>query len=96
MEAHHQLTTNSGIPLADGSSYRRLVGQLIYLTITRPDLSYPVHILSQFMANPTDKHWNAALKLVKYIKASPGQGILLSANSPMSLTLYLMLNGLPV
>lgn len=88
MESKLSLSTTSGFPLADGTSYRRLVGQLIYLTITRPDLTYPVHILSQFMAAPTDLHWEAALKLVKYIKAAPGQGLLLSANNPLNLQLY--------
>lgn len=60
LEAQHNPSTESGTPLSDGSVYRILVGQLIYLTITRPELSYPVHILSKFMAHPTDVHWNAA------------------------------------
>lgn len=88
MEAQHNLSTTSSSPLSDGTSYKRLIGQLIYLTITRPDLTYPVHILSQFMTKPTNLHWEAALKLVKYIKAAPGQGLLLSANSPLTLKLY--------
>ncbi|XP_074364543.1 secreted RxLR effector protein 161-like [Apium graveolens] len=37
-------------------------------------LENTVHILSQFMAAPTDVHWKAALKLVRYIKGNPGQG----------------------
>ncbi|XP_074347313.1 uncharacterized protein LOC141686159 [Apium graveolens] len=84
----HNLHNLSGTPLIDGTSYRRLVGQLIYLTITRPELSYPVHILSQFMAAPTDQHWNAAIKLIKYLKQAPGQGILLSASSPLELKVF--------
>lgn len=66
MEAQHNLKTDSGTQLstAEASSYRRLVEQLIYLTITRPDITYAVHILSQFLAKPTDTHRTAALKLV--------------------------------
>lgn len=46
METQHGMTTTTGVPLADGTSNRRLISQLIYLTITRPDLTYPVHILT--------------------------------------------------
>ncbi|PKI50616.1 hypothetical protein CRG98_029003 [Punica granatum] len=56
MEQHHRLTADSGTPLDDPSRYRRLVGRLIYLTITRPELCYPVHILSQFMQDPRQDH----------------------------------------
>lgn len=64
----------------DVSCYRRLVGRLIYLTITRPDLSYQVHILSQFMHKPKIANWQATLKVVHYIKATCGQSILLSSS----------------
>ncbi|KAL8100716.1 hypothetical protein AgCh_032828 [Apium graveolens] len=69
MEQHHVLwgDTTSQF-LINVSSYRRLVGRLIYLTITRPDLSYPVHVLAQFMTTARESHWFAALKVVKYIK----------------------------
>lgn len=86
MEAHLKLQDSTGCALSDASVYRRLVGQLIYLTITRPDISYPV--LSQFMSSPTDVHWQAALKLVRYIKRAPGQGLFLSASSSLSLKAF--------
>lgn len=73
MEAQHQLTASTGtlLSLPEANSYRLLVGQLIYLTITRPDISYPVHILSQFLSKPSDAHQAATLKLVRYIKNTP-------------------------
>lgn len=90
MAAQHHLTPTSGtiLPPRVASSYRRLIGQLIYLTITRPDQSYPVHILSQFLSKPTNVHQDAALKLVKYIKNSPGQGLFFSASSSLNLKVY--------
>ncbi|RVW49251.1 Retrovirus-related Pol polyprotein from transposon RE2 [Vitis vinifera] len=39
--------------------YRRLVGKLNYLTITRPDISFPVSVVSQFLQSPCDSHWDA-------------------------------------
>ncbi|PKI43427.1 hypothetical protein CRG98_036184 [Punica granatum] len=49
MEQNHGLTATLGSWLEDASRYRRLIGRLIYLTITRPNLSYSVHALAQFM-----------------------------------------------
>ncbi|RVW97533.1 Retrovirus-related Pol polyprotein from transposon RE2 [Vitis vinifera] len=48
-----------------------LVGRLIYLAVTRPDLAYSVHILSQFMQEPRIEHWEATLRVVRYLKACP-------------------------
>ena len=77
MVQNHKLGLASGPVLSDPESYRRLVGRLIYLAVTRPDLAYSVHILSQFMQEPRKEHWEAALRVVKYLKGTPGQGILL-------------------
>ncbi|WP_371357827.1 hypothetical protein, partial [Salmonella sp. M205] len=79
---------SSGSSLSDPVPYRRLIGRLIYLTITKPDISYGVHILSQFMSNPTSDHWHAGLRLVKYLKGSPGQGVFFPANASLTLTAF--------
>ncbi|CAH9079365.1 unnamed protein product, partial [Cuscuta epithymum] len=86
MEQNHSLALVTGDLLADPESYRRLVGRLIYLSFTRPDLAYSVHILSQFMQAPRREHWSAALRVVRYLKGSPGQGILLRSSSNLSLS----------
>ncbi|XP_039169649.1 uncharacterized mitochondrial protein AtMg00810-like [Eucalyptus grandis] len=74
--------------LKDPSGYQRLVGKLIYLTMTRPDISYAVQTLSQFMHSPKQSHFDAALKIVKYLKKCPGLGILLSRKCDMKMTAY--------
>ncbi|XP_062005915.1 uncharacterized mitochondrial protein AtMg00810-like [Rosa rugosa] len=80
--------SNKGELLKDPAVYRRLVGRLIYLTITRPDITYSVHVLSRFMHEPRQPHMAAALRIVKYLKASPGQGLLLSSNNDLSLKAF--------
>ncbi|KAL0416773.1 UNVERIFIED_CONTAM: Retrovirus-related Pol polyprotein from transposon RE1 [Sesamum latifolium] len=88
MEQNLKLSKNSGQPLSDPSVYRRLVGRLLYLTVTRPDLSYAVQTLSQFMSSPTSDHLQAAYKVLRYIKAAPGQGIFFPAHSSLTLRAY--------
>ncbi|CAM8954005.1 unnamed protein product [Rhodiola kirilowii] len=56
MESKHNLGLSTASLIPDAAIYRRLVGRLIYLTITRPDLAFPVHVLSQFMQAPTEDH----------------------------------------
>ncbi|KAM6584165.1 hypothetical protein CsatB_011167 [Cannabis sativa] len=85
IEQNHKLGLASGELLKDPESYRRVVGRLIYLAVTRPDLAYSVHILSQFMQEPRTEHWEAALRVVRYLKGTPGQGILLSAECDLTL-----------
>jgi len=46
----------------DDSQYRRLAGELIYLTVTRPDITYAIRLMSQFIYKPREIHWKAALE----------------------------------
>lgn len=72
MEQHHQLAMVKG-PLVDAvERYRCLIGRLIYLATTIPDLAYYVHILSQFMQTPEVVHWEAAFRVVRYLKKNSG------------------------
>ena len=61
----------------DSSSYRRLIGRLIYLTNTRPDISFSVNKLSQFVYAPTSTHQQAVFQILRYLKNAPGYGIIL-------------------
>ena len=70
---------SSGL-LADPLPYRRLVGRLIYLTITRPDIAFATQQLSQFMSNPTKAHHNAAINVLRYLKSYPGKGLVFPRN----------------
>lgn len=88
MDPNHKLALSTSALLPDPTFYRKIVGQLIYLTITRPDLSYPVHILSQFMAHPIEDHLNAVFKTLRYLKGAPAKGLFYPSEGGLHLEAY--------
>jgi hypothetical protein len=85
MEQNLKLSQSDGDILFDPSQYRRLVGRLLYLTVTRPDISYSVQKLSWFMTKPTNTHLAAAYRVLKYIKGTSGQGLFFPSNTDLHL-----------
>ena len=71
MSSDIKLTKDDGDPYEDISCYRRLIGQLIYLTNTRPDIYFAVHHLSQFLSRPMKAHYQAVIHILKCLKGSP-------------------------
>ena len=65
----------------DTLQYQQLVGRLIYLSHTRPDIAFAVSMVSQFMHNPHEEHLNAVYRILRYLKSSPGKGLLFKKNS---------------
>ena len=76
-----QLSSYSTEVLPDPSPYRRLVGKLLYLTLTRPDISYSVQLLSQFRQQPKQPHHRAALHVLRYLKGTTNKGLFYSTNN---------------
>ncbi|GJS69702.1 ribonuclease H-like domain-containing protein [Tanacetum coccineum] len=70
------------------SNYQRLIGKIIYLTNTRPDIAYVVHCLSQYMHSPLNSHLDAALRVLRYLKGSPGSGIQINKIGNLKLKAY--------
>ncbi|WVZ15866.1 hypothetical protein V8G54_013432 [Vigna mungo] len=68
--------------------YQRLVGRLIYLSHTRPDIAYAVSLISQFMHSPKETHLQAAHRILQYLKGTPGRGILFKRNGNVKLEAY--------
>ncbi|CAL8152565.1 unnamed protein product [Prunus armeniaca] len=87
MEQNIKLS-NEGEILKDPAKYRRLVGRLIYLTITRLDITYAVHVLSRFMHEPRIPHMDAAVRILRYLKYTPGQGILFPTQDDLKLKAF--------
>jgi hypothetical protein len=88
LEFNVKLNTTDGEPLSDATLYRQLVGSLIYLTVTRPDLAYVVHLVSQFMSSPRSTHYVAVLRILRYIKGTLFHGLHFSAQSSLELRAY--------
>ncbi|KAK4386010.1 Retrovirus-related Pol polyprotein from transposon RE2 [Sesamum angolense] len=88
MDSNPDFSNDDGNYLEDKTKYRRLVGKLIYLTVTRPDISFAVGLVSQFMNKPRLVHWEAALRILKYIKASPGKGLLFKRHGHVKIEAY--------
>jgi hypothetical protein len=88
MEPHIKFSKDSGFLLDDPTFYCRLVGRLLYLTITRPDISFSVQVLTQFMDKPSTIHLDAAHRILRYIKGSPGQDLFFSAKSSLQLKAF--------
>jgi len=61
----------------DPSMFRSVVGALHYILITRPELSYAVNKVCQFMHSPQDHHWKAVKCILRYLAGTHTHGLLL-------------------
>lgn len=77
-----------GNPLPDATLYRRLVGSLIYLTMTRPDIAYAVQIESPFVSNIHKNHLSAVHHILRHINGTTNKGLFYSSTSPLPLKAY--------
>ena len=85
---NHKLSQHTNQVPTDKGRYKRLVGKLIYLSHTRPDIAYVVSVLSQFMHNPSEEHMDAVNQILCYLKTSPGKGLMLSKNNHLNVEGY--------
>jgi hypothetical protein len=72
----------------DSTIFRKLVGSLMYLTATRPDIMYGVSLISRFMDTPKNSHWQAGKRLLRYIAGTMNHGILYSTSNNLQLVGY--------
>lgn len=89
MEPSIKLALHNGEPVLDRPEvYRRLVGKLMYLTITRLDITFAVNKLRQFSSAPTKSHLKAAHKVLQYLKGTVGLGLFYPSNSDLRLKVF--------
>ncbi|XP_042012266.1 uncharacterized mitochondrial protein AtMg00240-like [Salvia splendens] len=79
---------DAGEPLADPTVYRRLIGRLVYLCIIRPDITFAVNKLSQFLSKPCSDHSLAVERVLKYLKGTIGHDQFYSAQADPSLSIF--------
>ena len=75
MDPFNKIGSKEDMVAVDKGRYQRLVGRLIYLSHTRPDISFAVSMVSQFMNNPTEEHQEAVYRILRYLKMTPGKGL---------------------
>ncbi|XP_057452108.1 uncharacterized mitochondrial protein AtMg00810-like [Lotus japonicus] len=73
---------------ADKDRYQSLVGKLLYLTHTRPDIGFAVSLASRYMSNPTETHMKTVNRILQYLKGSPGRGLYFQKNSNRGIEVY--------
>ena len=88
MDPNLKLSTEFGDLLPNPSMYQRLVGRLIYLTNTRPNLTFAVSVVSQFMHAPRTTHLDAVYHILRYLKTSPGLGLFYSVSHQSGLSCF--------
>jgi len=87
IEQNHKLCAQSGEPV-DKEKYQRLVGRLIYLCHTRPDITYAVSVVSRYMHDPRNGHMDAVYRILRYLKSSPGKGLWFKKNNHLNVEGY--------
>jgi hypothetical protein len=76
-------------PLVDNTLYKKLVGSLLYLTHSRPDLSYVVGIVSMFMQESHELHWKYAKHILRYVQGTITFGIHYVTDSTLDLIRFI-------
>ena len=88
MTTSQTLYASDGSLLADPSQYHNIVGTLQYCTITRPDISFSINKLRQFMQSPTDLHWKVVKRSLRYLKGTTSFGLSFHSSLDLQLTVY--------
>ncbi|XP_015580113.1 uncharacterized mitochondrial protein AtMg00810-like [Ricinus communis] len=88
IELNARYSISDGSLLSDSSLYRTVVRSLVYLTITLSDITYVIHIVSQFVTSPTTVHRAAVLCILKYLRGIEFQALLLLSTSSLELCAY--------
>ncbi|CAJ2657582.1 unnamed protein product [Trifolium pratense] len=87
MDPNAKLWENGNVPV-DNGRYQRLVGKLIYLSHTRPDIAFSVSVVSQFMHSPFEEHLEAVYRILRYLKATPEKGLFFRKTNERNVSIF--------
>ena len=88
MESNLKLLIDGTSKKVDAMMYRQMIGSLMYLTNTRPDICFAVNTLSQFLTDPRHVHLIAAKHILRYLKGTMDYGIKYDVNQNINLHGY--------
>ncbi|XP_057495256.1 retrovirus-related Pol polyprotein from transposon TNT 1-94 isoform X3 [Actinidia eriantha] len=88
MEPNKKLGDDTDGEMVDRGRYQRLVGKLIYLSHTRPDIAFAVSVVSQFMHAPHTTHYDAVIRILRYLKSAPGKGLFFGRHDHIQVEAY--------
>lgn len=88
IEMNHRLAIYPDQVPTNKRRYQHLVGRLIYLSHTRPDIAYALSVVSQFIHCPSEEHMDAVFRILRYLKMAPGKGFLFEKNGELKVVRY--------
>ncbi|KAI3692517.1 hypothetical protein L6452_32334 [Arctium lappa] len=88
METHKQITADLEGEDMDVHHYRSMIGSLMYLTASRPDIMFPVCVYARFQVRPKQSHFQAIKRIFRYLKGQPRLGLWYPHDSPFDLIAY--------
>lgn len=88
IEPNLKLQPSKDEEVLNREQYQRLIGRLIYLSHTCPDMAFAVSMVSQFINEPGQKHFDAAYRILRYLKGTPGKGLLFKNRGHLQVEAY--------
>ncbi|XP_038902326.1 secreted RxLR effector protein 161-like [Benincasa hispida] len=88
VEVNNNLVNSADDVPVNKERYQRLVRKLIYLSHTRPDISYAVSLVNEFMQAPCERHMEAINRIQRYLKSTPGKGLMFRKNDRRCIESY--------
>ena len=88
MEVNLKLSPAKAEDVIDREKFQGLVGKLIYLSHTHPDIAFAVSMVSQFMHSPGQEHFDAAYRILRYLKGTPRKGLMLWKWDNLQIEIY--------
>ena len=88
IEANLKLHPTKIENVIDRERFQKLVGKLIYLSHTRPDIAFVMSMVSQFMHSPGQEHFDIACRILRYLKGTPGKGLMFRKQDNIQIEVY--------